>query len=100
MIILYMILIFTAGIFFGYGLRSNIRDLLRSIHYHIWAFWNYKILKRPEPDPIETLYDMMPLVMMAGLTASVASSLNKAIGKEKIEYMAKKKSSTGRKLKR
>jgi len=98
MIILYMILIFTAGICFGYNLRSNIRDVLRSIHYHIWAFWNYKILKRPEPDPIETLYDVMPIVMTAGVAGMVAKEMNDLIGEEKIQYMAKKKS--GRKLKR
>ena len=90
-----MILILIAGILIGYGLKSGIRDVLRSIRYHIWAFWNYKIMKRPEPDPTEVMMNVIPIAMMAGIMANVVSSMQKVFGdevEEKIQYMAKKKS--------
>jgi len=92
----WLILIFVAGVCFGYGLRNGIRNVVRSIRYHIWAFWNYKIMKRPEPDPVETMIELLPFAMMAGITSAVINSMTKTFGKEetkeKLQTITKKKS--------
>jgi len=97
----YLILIFVAGICFGYGLKTGIKDVIRSIRYHLWAFWNYKILGKPEPDLYETMMGLMPLALMAGVMGSVVDSLQTSFGKdeakEKLQTVTKKKDS---KLKR
>ena len=85
------ILLIIAGICIGYGLHSNIRDIVRSIRDHLWSFWTYKILKKPKPDPVELMMDLMPVVMVASAIASISNSLSKAVEKEKKEYIAKKK---------
>jgi len=94
--ILFYILLVISGILLGYGLHSNIREVSRSIRYHLWAFWNYKIMKRPEPSPEEIIADLMPLAMMAGIMGSVVSSMHNIFGeeesKEKLQYITKKKS--------
>jgi len=92
----WLILVFIAGICFGYGLRNGIRNVVRSIRYHIWAFWNYKIMRRPEPDPVETMMELMPLAMMAGIMGSLIGIMQKEFGeemaKEKLQTITKKKS--------
>ena len=92
----YLILIFVAGVCFGYGLRTGIKDIIRSIRYHLWTFWNYKILGKPEPDPYEIIMDLMPLALMAGVMGSVVGSLQRSFGKEetkeKLQTVTKKKS--------
>ena len=62
----YLILIFVAGVCFGYGLKTGIKNIVRSIRYHLWAFWNYKILGKPEPDPYETMMNSMLLALVVG----------------------------------
>jgi len=92
----WLILIFISGICFGYGLRNGIRNIVRSIRYRIWAFWNYKILGRPEPDPVETMMELMPLAMMVGIMGSMVGTMTKVFGeeeaKEKLQTITKKKS--------
>lgn len=54
---------------------------LYSLYGRVSWWWHYKILKEPEPDPVETLMDIMPTIFSAMVGLECAKVLNEEVDK-------------------
>jgi hypothetical protein len=81
--------IIIATVSFAFGLLT-IKYLVRHFR-NIWLSINYfiqhKILKKPEPDPVETLMDLMPLVTTVCCMAELTNVISRSIKESKLEYI-------------
>ena len=64
----------------------NTERFFKHIKYKIKYFWKYKIKKEPEPDPFETIVDLLPIALMAGVMGSILGNISHF----KDEYKKKK----------
>jgi hypothetical protein len=60
------------------------------ISYRIKSFIKYKILKHPEPDPVEVLTELMPSILVAVTVAKMSKDIDKALKKHREKIKCQK----------